>query len=81
MLITVGGELLVPLVEIGINVWNVVKVNEMIKDPESGYGKEYIFDSFFKELDPWVALVTPSPTPIGMFLNSLTKAMPIINTV
>ena len=54
LLIPLAAELIVPLVEIGVNIWNVVNINEMIKDPESGYGKEFIFDAFFAELDPWV---------------------------
>ena len=51
-LITVGCQLLVPLVEVGVNVWNVASINQMILDPDSGYGKESFFDSFFAELVP-----------------------------
>ena len=62
VLISVGGQLIVPLVEITVNVWNVYNVNEMIKDPDSGYGEEFIFEEFFREIDPWIPLVT---SPIG----------------
>ena len=61
LLITLGSQLLFPLIEITINIWNLVNINKMIKDPESGYGKEYIYEDFFKRLDPWIPLVT-SPT-------------------
>ena len=47
-----------PLVEITVKVWNVYNVNKMIKDPDSGYGEEYIFKDSFREIDPWIPLVT-----------------------
>ena len=68
-LITLIGQLLFPLIEITINIVNIVNINEMIKDPESGYGKEYIFDDFFKRVDPWIPLDT-SPTS-KYFTNSV----------
>ena len=67
LLITLGSQLLYPLIEITINIWNIVNINEMIKDPESGYGKEYIYDEFFKRLDPWIPLVT---SPTGKYLSN-----------
>jgi hypothetical protein len=60
-LITLGGQLIVPLIEITINIVNNVNINEMINDPDSSYGKEYIFDDLFKMLNPWIPLDT-SPT-------------------
>ena len=69
LLITLGSHLIVPILEITINIWNLVNINEMIKDPESGYGKEFFYEDFFKMLDPWIPLVT-SPTG-KYFTNSV----------
>ena len=55
-LITLGFQLLFPLVEVGVNIWNIASINQMILDPDSGYGEEYFFDSFFAE-DPFAELV------------------------
>ena len=66
-LITLVWQLLVPLVELSFNIWNIYNINEMIKDPASGYGKSYIFEAFTEEIDPWIPLVT---SPIGKYLSS-----------
>ena len=58
VLITVGCQLLIPLVEIGVNIWNIFSINQMILDPESGYGEEYFFDWLVE--DPFADLVPAS---------------------
>ena len=63
------GQLLVQIIELTLNILNILNINEMIKDPERGYGKEYIYEAFSERLDPWIPLVTP---PTGKYLtNSL----------
>ena len=62
ILALLGSELIEPLAEVGINIWNAVNVDIMIKDPESGYGNEFIFQSLSAELDLWPwAKIIPYP--------------------
>ena len=35
-------------VEFGVNIWNIININEIIQDPNSGFGKEFFFDSLRK---------------------------------
>ena len=47
-------EIIIPIAELGVGVINVVYINEMIQDPDSGYGgNQTIFDDVLEWLQPY----------------------------
>ena len=47
-------EVIIPIAEFGVGVINVVYINEMIQDPDSGYGGNHtIFDDILEWLQPY----------------------------
>ena len=50
--LTFAFEVALPIAEVAINVVNVVNINEMINDPDSGYGNGNVFDDLFQQLNP-----------------------------
>ena len=73
VLITVGCQLLIPLVEIALNIWNILSINQMILDPHSGYGEEYFFDWLLE--DP---LAEISPALISECKSMATQMLMIM---
>ena len=47
--LTFAFEVALPIAEVAINV---VNINEMINDPDSGYGNGNVFDDLFQQLNP-----------------------------
>ena len=68
----IGSKLLPPLLEVGINVWNSVSIDRMVKDPESGYGNEFIFESLWSKLNPLKIVPYPPATLVPYPWASLT---------
>ena len=50
--LTFAYEVAVPLAEVAINVVNVIVINDMINDPDSGYGHGDVFEDLYHELTP-----------------------------
>ena len=50
--LTFAYEVAFPIAEVAIHVVNVVNINEMINDPDSGYGNGNVFDDLYQQLFP-----------------------------